>query len=151
MDLVLVLHGPNLNMLGKREPGIYGRATLQTINESLNSLAEELHLKLQVHQSNHEGELVTLVQQAPDLGAKGILINPGAYGHTSIALRDAFLCVNLPFVEVHLSNIFAREAFRHHTYLSDIAAGIVVGLGVDSYFCGLRGLASAIAARSVDA
>ncbi|MBY0547475.1 MAG: type II 3-dehydroquinate dehydratase [Candidatus Obscuribacterales bacterium] len=140
MELILVLHGPNLNMLGKREPGLYGAATLESINSRLKSLGAELNAMVETQQSNHEGGLVTMVQQAAERNVAGILINPGAYGHTSIALRDAFLSVQIPFVEVHLSNIYAREPFRHHTYLSDIAAGVVVGMGEDSYFCGLRGL-----------
>lgn len=137
---ILVLSGPNLNLLGKREPGVYGAATLDSIHTKLRTLATELNANVETQQTNHEGELVTMVQQAAERNVAGILINPGAYGHTSIALRDAFLAVQIPFVEVHLSNIYAREPFRHHTYLCDIAAGVVVGLGEDSYLCGLRGL-----------
>ncbi len=137
---ILVLHGPNLNMLGKREPGIYGSATLSDVDESLRNLAEELHVDIDVLQTNIEGNLVTVIQEAADKRVDGILINPGAYGHTSIALRDALLSVNLPFVEVHISNVFAREQFRHHSYISDIASGIVMGFGPVGYLHAMRAL-----------
>ncbi len=137
---LMVLHGPNLNMLGKREPSVYGNVTLDSINENLRALAEELRVELSITQSNHEGELITLIQEAPDRGVSGVLINPAAYGHTSVALRDALLAVGLPFVEVHLSNIHSREPFRHQTYLAGIASGIVIGFGANSYLLGLRGL-----------
>lgn len=137
---LLVLHGPNLNMLGRREPEVYGTLTLGEINNLLVDAAAKLNVQLTAAQSNHEGELITLVQQSREQGFAGILINPAAYGHTSIALRDALLAVALPFVEVHLSNIHSREPFRHHTYLADIASGIVMGFGVDSYLLGLQGL-----------
>jgi 3-dehydroquinate dehydratase-2 len=140
---VLVVHGPNLNLLGTRETSIYGGMTLEGINESLRSLASELSIEIDFFQSNIEGELVGKLQMAREHGFDAILINPAAYGHTSIALRDALLAVGLPFVEVHLSNIYAREEFRHHTYLSDIARGVIVGLGPNSYLLGLRALSEA--------
>ncbi len=138
---VLVVHGPNLNLLGSRETSVYGNASLSDIDFSLSELGKEFGLEIESFQHNHEGALVDAIQEAPAKGVKGILINPAAYGHTSIALRDALLAVGLPFVEVHLSNIHAREEFRHHTYLSDVAAGVVLGFGPDSYRLGLRGLA----------
>lgn len=142
MTRILVLHGPNLNLLGTRETSVYGESTLEDINSDLRRLAGELNLELQIEQHNHEGALVEAIQQAPGKGISAILINPAAYGHTSVALRDALLAVGLPFVEVHLSNIHAREEFRRHTYLSDAARGVIVGFGPHSYFLGLRGLAT---------
>jgi len=139
---VLVLHGPNLNLLGQREPSIYGKAGLADIDAALRTLAAELKLELDIKQSNGEGALVDAIQQAGAGGASGILINPAAYGHTSIALRDALLGVGLPFVEVHLSNTYAREEFRHKTLISDVANGVVIGFGPDSYLLGLRGLSA---------
>jgi 3-dehydroquinate dehydratase-2 len=136
---ILVLHGPNLNLLGRREIGLYGAATLQSITKVLDELGVELGAELVHFQSNHEGELVDKVQSA--LGQfNGILVNPAAYTHTSIAMRDAFLAVQIPFVEVHLSNIHAREDFRQKNLLSDLAVGSVVGFGPSSYFLGLRAL-----------
>jgi 3-dehydroquinate dehydratase II len=137
---ILVIQGPNLNLLGTREPGIYGATTLADIDRTLVNLGEELGARVETVQSNLEGELVEVVQRAASGSVDGILINPGAYGHTSIALRDALAGVNLPFVEVHISNIYAREPFRHKTYLSDIASGIVTGFGPLGYLLGLRGL-----------
>jgi 3-dehydroquinate dehydratase-2 len=136
---ILVLHGPNLNLLGQRETSIYGRATLQSITETLDLLGSELGTSLSHFQSNHEGDLVDKIQSA--VGQfDGILVNPAAYTHTSVALRDAFAAVQLPFVEVHLSNIHAREDFRQKSLLSDLAVGSVVGFGPSSYFLGLRAL-----------
>lgn len=137
---ILVLHGPNLNMLGMRERSIYGNITLEDLNVNLNTLAEKLDVELEIRQSNIEGELVTWIQGCASGDHHGILINPGAYGHTSIALRDALLAVALPFVEVHLSNVYAREEFRHKSYLSDIASGVIVGLGEHSYRLGLQAI-----------
>ncbi len=137
---ILVINGPNLNMLGVRETAVYGRLVWSQIEEKLRHLAGEMGIEIQIMQSNHEGSLIDAVQEAPGKGFQGILINPAGYGHTSIALRDALLAVNLPFVEVHISNTFAREEFRHKTYLSDIAKGVIVGFGADSYLVGLRGL-----------
>ncbi len=143
---IQVLNGPNLNLLGRRESAHYGSLTLRDIFDELESLAQELNVQLEFAQTNSEGELVEMVQRTIDK-ADGILINPAAYGHTSIALRDALLAVALPFVEVHISNIYAREEFRHKTYLSDIASGVVVGFGADSYLLGLRGLIEIIRRR----
>ncbi len=133
---VLVIHGPNLNLLGRREPEVYGSEDLSSINDKLSVLADELGLEIEFMQSNHEGEIVEAIQNA--LGNfQAILINPAAFTHTSIAIRDAFLAVELPFVEVHLSNVFAREEFRRKSYLSDAAAGVISGFGVNSYILGL--------------
>jgi len=138
---VLVLHGPNLNLLGTREPEIYGRATLDDINAMLETLATDLGITLKTFQSNSEGELVTAVQQASDW-ASAIIINPGAYTHTSIALRDAIAAVGIPTIEVHLSNVFARESFRHHSYITPVAQGIISGFGADSYRLALSAAAA---------
>ncbi len=136
---LLVLHGPNLNMLGVREPEVYGRDTLEDINRSLESAAADRGVELRILQSNHEGVLVDEIQQA--LGrAEGILINPGAYTHTSIALRDAIVAVGLPVVEVHLSDIHARERFRHHSYIEPVALTQICGHGSRSYLLGLEAL-----------
>ncbi|MEM8779509.1 MAG: type II 3-dehydroquinate dehydratase [Cyanobacteria bacterium P01_G01_bin.49] len=136
---VLVLHGPNLNLLGKREPGIYGSTTLEEINHLLTEEGKSLHANISNLQSNHEGALVDAIHEALDRH-QGILINPGAYTHTSIALRDALTGVQVPTVEVHLSNIHQREAFRHHSYIAPIAIGQISGFGVNSYLLGLQGL-----------
>ncbi|CAG0991757.1 3-dehydroquinate dehydratase II [Rhodocyclaceae bacterium] len=130
---ILVLHGPNLNLLGLREPGIYGHETLTDINASLASQAKAASVELIAFQSNHEGDLVDRIQAARSEGVAFIVINPGGYTHTSIALRDALAAVAIPFVEVHLSNIHAREPFRRHSYFSDIAAGVICGLGSHGY------------------
>lgn len=130
---ILVLHGPNLNLLGQREPEIYGRETLADINASLASQAKAASVELITFQSNHEGDLVDRVQAARSEDVAFIIINPGGYTHTSVALRDALAAVSIPFIEVHLSNIHAREPFRRHSYFSDIAAGIICGLGSQGY------------------
>lgn len=135
---VLVLHGPNLNMLGTREPEIYGHLTLADIDARLKVLALALGVALDCFQSNHEGELVTRIQNARAENTDFILINPAAYTHTSVAIRDALAAVSIPFVEVHLSNVHAREAFRHHSYLSDIATGVICGLGAYGYEAALE-------------
>ncbi|MBD1924748.1 type II 3-dehydroquinate dehydratase [Trichocoleus sp. FACHB-90] len=136
---VLVLHGPNLNLLGLREPGIYGSLTLDEINHLLEQEGQTLQAKLSIIQSNHEGVLVDAIQNA--LGQhQGILINAGAYTHTSVAIRDAIAAVNLPTVEVHLSNIYRREAFRHHSYIAPVAIGQISGFGSQSYLLGLQAL-----------
>lgn len=137
---ILVLQGPNLNLLGTREPGTYGAMTLPQLQASLDRAAAELGVALVHRQSNHEGALVDAVQEAAADGLAGAVVNAGAYTHTSIALRDALLGTGLPFVEVHISNVHAREAFRHHSWLSDIAQGVVVGFGVLGYELALRGL-----------
>lgn len=139
MMKILVLHGPNLNMLGVREPEVYGTDTLEDINRSLKTAAAGRGIEMRIRQSNHEGVLVDEIQQA--LGwADGILINPGAYTHTSIALRDAIVAVGLPVVEVHLSDIHARETFRHHSYIEPVALRQICGHGSDSYRLGLEAL-----------
>lgn len=136
---VLVLHGPNLNLLGQREPGIYGSLTLAEINRALEEEGKKLQAKVFPLQSNHEGVLVDAIHEA--LGQyEGILINPGAYTHTSVALRDAIAAVNLPTVEVHLSNIYRREEFRHHSYIAPVAIGQISGFGAQSYLLGLQAL-----------
>ncbi len=133
MTKILVLHGPNLNLLGTREPEIYGADTLVAIDQNLLQMASQNGVELETFQSNLEGELVSRIQQAATDGIQFIIINPAAFTHTSIALRDAFLATKIPFVEVHLSNVFAREEFRSHSYLSDIALGIISGFGKNSY------------------
>jgi 3-dehydroquinate dehydratase-2 len=138
---IAVLHGPNLNLLGCREPEVYGRATLAEIDARLAALAGELGVALvSATQHNGEGELVEAIQATFGGGVDGLLINPAAYTHTSVALRDALSAVALPTVEVHLSNPHAREPFRHHSTIADIVAGRVMGFGADSYLLGLRGL-----------
>jgi len=137
---VAVLHGPNLNRLGKREPAIYGSRTLDDIDAALRVLAAELHVSIICTQTNHEGAYVDAIHAAADRGTHGLLLNPGAYTHTSVAIRDAVAAVGLPMVEVHLSNVYAREAFRHHSTIADIAVGRVMGFGADSYLLGLQGL-----------
>ena len=136
---VLVLHGPNLNLLGLREPGIYGSVTLDEINRLLEKEGQTLDCKVFTLQSNHEGVLVDAIQNT--FGQhQGILINAGAYTHTSVAIRDAIAAVNLPTVEVHLSNIYRREAFRHHSYIAPVAIGQISGFGAESYRLGLHAL-----------
>ena len=140
---IAVVHGPNLRLLGRREPEVYGSHTLDDVNEALGALAAELKITLETCQSNHEGELLDFIEDAADRVA-GFLINPGAFTHTSVALRDALTGVDRPFVEVHLSNTAGRERFRRRSYLSEVAAGVVYGFGVQSYLLGLRGLVSRI-------
>jgi 3-dehydroquinate dehydratase-2 len=140
---VLVLHGPNLNMLGLREPEIYGRTTLADIDAMLLSLGKELGVEVETFQSNHEGELVTTIQQARGRCA-ALVINAGAYTHTSVAILDAVLASGLPVVEVHLSNLYKREEFRHHSYIARAAVGQICGFGADSYLLGLRAAAGII-------
>lgn len=134
---ILVLHGPNLNLLGQREPHIYGTQTLAQVNAGLLAVATSHGAQLSSFQHNSEGELVDRIQQARADGTTFILINAGAYTHTSVAIRDALAGIALPFVEVHLSNVYRRETFRHHSYLSDIAVGVIAGLGVEGYHAAL--------------
>ena len=133
MPRILVLHGPNLNLLGRREPEVYGSTDLESINKQLESVAAKQGYKLDSFQSNAEHELVDSIQQAAGKDAGFIIINAAAYTHTSIAIRDALRGVSIPFIEVHLSNVYARESFRHHSYLSDDAVGIITGLGAQGY------------------
>ena len=133
MARILLLHGPNLNLLGTREPGIYGAATLKDIKARLMMQAVQDGHDVDTLQSNHEGVLVDRIQAAGQDGTAFIIINPAAFTHTSVALRDALLAVKIPFVEVHLSNVHAREAFRHHSYFSDVAVGVICGLGARGY------------------
>lgn len=136
---ILVLHGPNLNLLGQREPGIYGSTTLEEINQLLEQEAEGLEVKISILQSNHEGALVDAIHAAWGQH-QGIVINAGAYTHTSVAIRDALAAVKIPTVEVHISNIYRRETFRHHSYIAPIAIGQISGFGLDSYLLGLKAL-----------
>jgi len=137
MSKILVIHGPNLNLLGTREPDIYGKITLDTINTKLKKLAKDNDLELEIFQSNHEGEIVEKIGKARD-NIQVILINPAAYTHTSVAIRDAISAANIPTVEVHLSNIYAREEFRRTSLIAPVAAGQVSGFGLDSYLLGLE-------------
>jgi len=130
---ILVLHGPNLNLLGAREPEIYGHDTLERIHQAMEAQGRAAGVQVESYQSNSEGELVDRVQSAASEGVQFIIINPAAYTHTSIALRDALAAVAIPFIEVHLSNIHARESFRKHSYFSDLAVGVVSGLGSQGY------------------
>ena len=143
---ILIIHGPNLNMLGKREPEIYGAGTLQEINRLLRDESKELGVKNEIFQSNSEGEIVGRIQDAMKK-FDGLLINPGAYTHTSIAIRDAILSAGLPAVEVHISNIYKREDFRQKSFISGVALGVVSGFGADSYILGLRGLVNYLSGR----
>lgn len=138
MPKILVIHGPNLNMLGSREPETYGSDTLASINQELAQIAEQHGVELKSFQSNTEGEIVSCIQQAVDNQFQFIIINPAAYTHTSIAIRDAFLATRIPFIETHLSNVHAREEFRSHSYLSDIAIGVICGFGKNSYLLALE-------------
>ncbi|HEX6800839.1 MAG TPA: type II 3-dehydroquinate dehydratase [Candidatus Binatia bacterium] len=140
---ILVLNGPNLNLLGKRQPEVYGTLTLAQIEQRIRALAKELGIEIEVRQSNSEGELVTWIQEAANkFGA--IVINPAAYTHTSLAMRDAVSAVGIPTVEIHISNIHKREPFRHHSFIAEVAVGQIAGFGVDSYLLGLRAAADLI-------
>ena len=140
---ILVLNGPNLNLLGKRQPEIYGTLTLAQIEQKVRMLARELGIEIEFRQSNSEGELVTWIQEAANkFGA--IVINPAAYTHTSLAMRDAVSALGIPTVEIHISNIHQREPFRHHSFIAEVAVGQIAGFGVDSYLLGLRAAAELI-------
>ncbi len=138
---ILVINGPNLNMLGKREPDVYGSLTLDAINKKISALANELGVEVVFFQSNHEGELVQKIQDAMGM-FQALVINPGAYTHTSIALRDAIASTGIPAIETHISNIYRREEFRRHSYISGVAVGQISGFGADSYLLALRAAAA---------
>lgn len=138
---IFVINGPNLNLLGEREPDIYGRQTLSDIRDGLQKLAEELSLAIDFRQSNHEGELIDWLHEAHN-AASAVIINAGGYSHTSVSLRDAVAALRIPAVEVHLSNIYARESFRRHSYLTDVVRGTIAGFGAQSYALALRAAAS---------
>ena len=143
---VLVIHGPNLNMLGKREPEIYGKATLDEINSELEELGATLGIFVETFQSNHEGAIVEKIQEAAAT-QKGIIINPAAYTHTSIAIRDALLALDIPIIEIHISNIYKREPFRHKSLISDVVTAQITGLGIKGYNMALKALAEMIQNR----
>ncbi|MDY6854275.1 MAG: type II 3-dehydroquinate dehydratase [Thermodesulfobacteriota bacterium] len=138
MKRLLVIHGPNLNLLGKREPKIYGKLTLEEINKRIGRTAKEEGVSVEVFQSNYEGELVTKIQEAMGL-FDALIINPGAYTHTSVAIRDAVVAVGIPTLEIHLSNIYKREDFRRKSMLQDVVEGQITGFGTDSYLLGIKG------------
>jgi len=144
---ILVIHGPNLNLLGRREPDVYGYQTLPEINKRLRELAEKLGAELKIIQSNSEGEIVSFIGENADW-ADGIVINPAAYTHTSVAIRDAIAAVDLPTVEVHLSNVFRREEFRHFSYISPVASGVICGFGAESYILALEAVVRVISRKS---
>ncbi|MFW5432359.1 MAG: type II 3-dehydroquinate dehydratase [Methylophilaceae bacterium] len=135
---ILVLHGPNLNLLGVREPEHYGHDTLDSINEALSATAKAASVSLETYQSNAEADIVAKIQTLATDKIDFIIINPAAFTHTSVVIRDAIAAVNTPFIEVHLSNVFSRESFRHHSYFSDIAVGVISGLGAEGYNAALR-------------
>jgi len=139
-NAILVIHGPNLNMLGKREPEVYGKASLDDINTALKETGRRLGVRVEAFQSNHEGAIVDKIQESMH-SHQGLIINPGAYTHTSVAIRDALLLLNFPVVEVHLSNIYKREPFRHHSMIAGVATGQISGLGSDGYILALEYLA----------
>ena len=147
MKKILVIHGPNLNLLGTREPGIYGHLTLAKINQMLKTEAKKSKVSLVIKQSNHEGQIVDFIGRAKKNKFQGILINPAAYTHTSVAVRDAVAACGLSVVEVHLSNIYSREEFRHKSLISPVASGTVLGFGVRSYTLGLSALLDLIPAK----
>jgi 3-dehydroquinate dehydratase-2 len=147
LPLIAVLNGPNLNMLGLRQPEVYGRDTLDDIESLCAETAEQLGLAIDFRQSNHEGELVTWIQQCRGRAA-GIVINPAGYSHTSVAIMDALLASELPVIEVHISNIHRREAFRHHSYVSKVAVGVICGLGIGGYALGLTAMADLVGAQA---
>lgn len=148
MHSIMIIHGPNLNRLGKREPHIYGSLTLEEVNEQLKELGEEMGFKVHTFQSNCEGALIDALQDAGDW-ADGVVINAGAYTHTSIALRDAISSIEPPVIEVHLSNVYAREAFRHKSLIAPVCKGTICGFGINSYRLGIRALADLLSERVI--
>ena len=140
---ILVIHGPNLNMLGRREPDTYGHTTLADINSEVKKLGVQLGLEVSMFQSNHEGDIVDTIQKAVG-NVAGLIINPAAFTHTSIAIRDALILLAVPIIEVHISNIHRREPFRHHSYMADVATGQIIGLGVNGYYLALRAMADLV-------
>ncbi|GAB6138827.1 type II 3-dehydroquinate dehydratase [Halanaerobaculum tunisiense] len=136
--MILIMHGPNLNLLGTREPEVYGAKTLEDINQSLREIASENNLELKIVQSNSEGELIDIIHQSLEQRIEAIIINPGAFTHYSIAIRDALAAVEVPIIEVHLSNIYQREEFRHKSVIAPVATGQISGFGVDSYTLALQ-------------
>ncbi len=138
MASIHIINGPNLNKLGEREPGIYGQQSLEAINNKLQDIGKQNGIKVTTFQSNHEGEIIDFIHRLSPKKCSFILINPAAFTHTSIAIRDALSAVNIPIIEIHLSNIYRREPFRHKSYFSDIAIGLVAGFGADSYFLALQ-------------
>ena len=147
MNSILVIHGPNLNLLGTREPEVYGSQTLADVNQRLQQQAQELGLALETYQSNHEGEIVEAIHRARGRH-QAIIINPAAFTHTSVAVRDALAGVAIPFIEVHLSNVHQREPFRHHSFMSDLAVGVICGLGAYGYEVALSYWAQKLKAKS---
>lgn len=142
---ILIIHGPNLNMLGRREPETYGYTSLADIDSELKKLGPQWGLEVSSFQSNHEGAIVDTIQKAAG-NVDGVIINPAAFTHTSIAIRDALLLLSVPIIEVHISNIHRREPFRHHSFISDVATGQIVGLGVNGYYLALRAIADLVGA-----
>ena len=143
---ILVIHGPNLNMLGKREPDIYGTTTLETINSNLEELGKRLGLELETFQSNHEGAIIEKIQEAAKI-QNGIIINPAAFTHTSIAIRDALLLLDIPVIEMHLSNIYKREPFRHKSMMSDVVTAQITGFGIQGYTMALEAMAKMVQSK----
>lgn len=143
--MILVLNGPNLNRLGKREPSIYGRMTLVDLEHCCHAWANKLGLAVTCQQSNHEGQLIDWIHDAETQDVQGVIINPGGYTHTSVALRDAISSVDIPTIEVHISNVYARESFRHHSYIAPVCLGSIAGLGIEGYHAALLKLKALVA------
>ncbi|HHQ68986.1 MAG TPA: type II 3-dehydroquinate dehydratase [Halothiobacillaceae bacterium] len=144
---IQIIHGPNLNRLGQREPENYGHTTLADLTKRLDQLAERLDITLNHYQSNHEGQIIDCIHQCTDDDTAGLIINPAAFTHTSVAIRDALAASDIPFIEVHISNVYAREPFRAHSYISDLASGSIVGMGVFGYELALLGLTEQLGHR----
>ena len=141
---ILVIHGPNLNMLGRREPSFYGHATLEDIDRQIKQTAQDCGAVAEVFQSNHEGAIIDKIHEAVDSQYDGVIINPGAYTHTSVAIRDALLLLDIPIIEVHLSNIYQREPFRHRSYIADIATARIAGFKQEGYMMAVRAIADMV-------